>query len=327
MIWAQVALAYIVDLAFGDPIKALHPVVLMGRLISILERLLYSDKIGRIQKRLRGALLVVIVVAVPASVSWGVVWLAMRANETLGFIVSMLIISTAIATRGLIDSGKDVAAALKGGDLTEARQRVGRIVGRDTDAMKRRDVVRATIESVAENSVDGVIAPIIYALIGGAPLAIAYKAVNTLDSMIGYKNERYEDFGWAAARLDDVLNYIPARISVLIIGFAAFVCRRNAVKAIRVAIRDGRNHASPNSGLPEAAVAGACGIRLGGTNYYGGVARKTGFIGDEKGALTDKHINDVVWLVFVASALTILAGRAVIYAIDAIQVLDIWKRL
>lgn len=317
--WAQVAIAYILDLAFGDPQRIPHPVVLIGRLISYLEKLLFDDSLDRIRKRYLGAVIVVFVVGITASVTWGIVTLAALTNEWLGFVVSILLISTTIATKGLMDSSKDVAVALKQGDLGEARRRVSRIVGRDTDKMKRRDVVRATIESVAENAVDGVIAPIIYALLGGAPLAMAYKAVNTLDSMIGYRNERYEDFGWAAARLDDIANYIPARISVLLLAIGALLIRKDPVKAVKTAVRDGRNHASPNSGYPEAAVAGAFGIRLGGTNYYGGIKRKTDFIGDGKGALTDKNINEVTWLLFIASAMTILLSRGIIFGLNIMK--------
>lgn len=309
-------MAYVVDIAFGEPRWVPHPVVLIGRLIAYLDKQVFKENLGRAQKRFIGAVVVAFVVSISALITWGIVYLASLINGILGFVVSILLISTTIATRGLIDSAKDVAASLEKNDLEEAREKVGRIVGRDTGNMKRRDIVRATIESVAENSVDGVIAPIIYALIGGAPLAMAYKAVNTLDSMIGYKNERYEDFGWAAARFDDIVNYIPARISVLILAVAALFVRKDAVKAVKTALRDGRNHASPNSGLPEATVAGAFDLKLGGTNYYAGVPRKTGSIGDGKGALMGKHISEVVMLVFIASAMAILLGRAIIFGLN-----------
>jgi len=313
MLWVQVAIAYVVDLAIGDPRMIPHPVVLIGRFIGYIENRVLARDLSAAQKRAVGALVVGLVVAVSAAITWAIVYLAYTIDHTLGFVVSIWLISTTIATRGLLDSAKAVARALDGGDLKAAKTRVGEIVGRDTKTMKRRDVVRATIESVSENAVDGVIAPLIFAMIGGAPLAMAYKAVNTLDSMLGYKDERYEDFGWAAARFDDVVNYIPARISVVILSFSALLVRRDAIKALKVAVRDGRKHASVNSGYPEAAVAGAMGVRLGGTNYYAGVARKTGFLGDAKGALTQKNINEVAWLVFVASAITVLLGRAAYY--------------
>ncbi|MCL6472071.1 MAG: adenosylcobinamide-phosphate synthase CbiB [Firmicutes bacterium] len=317
--WAQVALAYLVDLAFGEPKRIPHPISLIGRLISYLERLVFEDKMGWIQKRCIGAAVVLLVVAISASTTWAIVYLAHSINEWIGFVVSVLLISTTIATKGLMDSAKDIASSLGRRSLAEARRKVSQIVGRDTENMKRKDIVRATIESVAENSVDGVIAPIIYAVIGGAPLAMAYKAINTLDSMIGYKNERYRDFGWAAAKLDDIANYIPARVSVLILAISALICRKDAWKALKIAIRDGRNHESPNSGWPEAAVAGAVGVKLGGKNYYAGVARKTGPIGDGKGPMTGRNINEVVWLVFVASAMTILISRAALFAADYIK--------
>ncbi|MBE0446616.1 MAG: cobalamin biosynthesis protein CobD [Actinobacteria bacterium] len=314
--WAQVAIAYVIDLAFGDPKAIPHPVVLMGRLITYLENLALSQYTDRTKKRLAGAAVVALVVGLSAIITWGIIQLASSINGNFGFVVSVWLISTTIATRGLLDSARDVVGSLEKGSLGEAKAKVAGIVGRDTERMKRRDVVRATIESVSENAVDGIIAPLMYAMIGGAPLAMAYKAVNTLDSMIGHKNERYEDFGWAAAKLDDLVNYVPARLSVLLLAIAAFICRHNAAKAIKVAIRDGRNHASVNSGFPEAAVAGAVGVKLGGKDYYAGVLRKSGFIGDGKGALTQKNINEVSWLVFVASAITVLFGRVIIFAID-----------
>ncbi len=310
--WAQVTLAYVVDLAFGDPQKIPHPVVLIGRLISYLEKLAFNGNLGWLWKRSIGVVVVFFVVGISASVTWGIVYLAYLAHGKLGFIVSILLISTTIATKGLMDSAKDVAVSLRKRNLGEAREKVSQIVGRDTKNMKYKDIVRATIESVAENSVDGVIAPIIYALIGGAPLAMAYKAINTLDSMVGYKNERYKDFGWAAARLDDIANYIPARLSVLLLAVAALICRQDAVGAVKIAIKDGRKHASVNSGWPEAAVAGAVGVALGGTNYYTGIPRKSGPIGKGKEALTTRNIEDVIWIVFAASAITILMGQAVI---------------
>ncbi|MEW5707157.1 MAG: adenosylcobinamide-phosphate synthase CbiB [Actinomycetota bacterium] len=318
--WVQVALAYVVDLAIGDPKKIPHPVQLIGLLITFLEGKFLKDGLERERKRFLGVVLVVIVVGTAASVTWGIVKLSFLANTTFGYVVSVWLISTTIATRGLMDRAREIAVCLKNGNLKEAKEKVAGIVGRDTDKMKRRDVVRATIESVAENSVDGVIAPILYALIGGPALAMAYRAANTLDSMVGYKNEKYEDFGWAAARFDDILNYIPARLSVMILAIAALLCRKSAVKAIKVAIRDSKHHASPNSGLPEAAVAGANDLRLGGTNYYGGIPRKTNFIGDGKGALTHRNINEVIWLIFVASAITILLARAIIFAISYVKI-------
>lgn len=317
--WAQVAIAYVIDLVVGDPKIIPHPVVLIGRLISFLEGVLLPRGSGRKLKRLLGAVVVLCVVSLSTAVTWGVVALAMMVDERLGFIVSIWLISTTIATKGLMDSARKVATALKSGGLRDAKEKVSNIVGRDTDKMNRKDVIRATIESVAENTVDGVIAPVIFALIGGAPLAMAYRAANTLDSMIGYKNERYEDFGWAAAKFDDVLNYIPARISVLILALSAYLYRRDYKKTIKIALRDGRNHASPNSGFPEAAVAGTFGLKLGGINYYAGVPRKSEFIGDGKEDLKDKDIGEVVGLVFVASALTVLLGRAVIFAIDYLR--------
>jgi adenosylcobinamide-phosphate synthase len=311
LIWLLVFIAYSIDLIVGDPKSFPHPVVLIGKLISFLDERLRRPGASKEQKRFMGSITVFAVVAMSASITWIAVSLATIIHPLAGKTLSILFISATIATRGLMKSAREVAALLGTGNLDEARAKVSMIVGRDTANMKQHDIARATIETVAENLVDAVIAPIMFALIGGAPLAMAYRSINTLDSMLGYRNDKYKDFGWAAARLDDIANYIPARISVVIIAIAALLCRGNPVDVLRTALKFGGNHASPNSGWPEAAVAGAFDLRLGGTNYYGGIPRKTGFIGDGSGVLEEKHIENTVTLLFVASAATVvLAGAA-----------------
>ena len=152
---------------------------------------------------------------------------------------------------------------LKDNDLAKARSLLSQVVGRDTGNLDEKEVARAAVETVGENFVDGILSPLFYAFIGGAPLALAYKAISTLDSMVGYKNERYLDFGWASAKLDDLANYIPARLSVLFLSLGSWIRGQDGLSAFRVSLRDGRKNASPNSGLPEAAIAGALGVRLG----------------------------------------------------------------
>ncbi len=212
-----------------------------------------------------------------------------RPLVAIGALLFIYLASTSLALRSLLTAAKGVIDAVKEKDLGAARQRLSMIVGRDTQELEEEAILRATIETVAENLSDGFVAPLLYLAVGGLPLAIAYKAVNTLDSMVGYKNERYLRFGWAAARLDDAANYVPARITGFILAPAAF-CRfltdgpaaafraaRGALAAMR---RDGRKHTSPNSGIPEAAMAGALGVRLGGPSTYGGMLVKKPFIGD-----------------------------------------------
>jgi len=214
----------------------------------------------------------------------------------VGIVLFIYLVSTTLALRGLITSARLVMKAVERNDLTEARKNLAMIVGRDTEELDKKAVLRATIETVAENLSDGVIAPLFYLLIGGLPLAFAYKAINTLDSMVGYKNERYLRIGWASARLDDLANYIPARITGLAIVAACFLyhlMRREvnaasrlspalsaAADSFRIMRRDGRNHTSPNSGIPEAAMAGGIGVRLGGPSTYGGKVIEKPYIGN-----------------------------------------------
>jgi adenosylcobinamide-phosphate synthase len=201
-----------------------------------------------------------------------------------GKVVAIGLASTTLAGRDLWNHVRAVSEKLMSGNLPGARWAVARIVGRDTEQLSESEVVRATVETVAESTADGVIAPLFYITIGGAPLALAYKAVNTLDSMIGHRDEGHIDFGWASARLDDVANWIPARLTAVLIVCATGLVTRQRVRVMKswqVLCRDGGKHPSPNSGRPEAAMAGALGVQLGGINYYDGVAHERQLIGDE----------------------------------------------
>ncbi len=211
----------------------------------------------------------------------------------VGTALFVYLVSTTLALRELVHSARLVTLAIKRGEIVEARQNLAMIVGRDTDTLGEESVLRATIETVAENLSDGFVAPLFYLMVGGLPLAMAYKAINTLDSMVGYKNPQYIRFGWAAARLDDIVNYIPARIAGLFVSGGAFIyfCFRSsnagiahalfsARNAFTMMLRDGRNHSSPNSGVCEAAMAGALGVRLGGPSTYGGSIVVKPYIGD-----------------------------------------------
>ncbi len=201
-----------------------------------------------------------------------------------------------------------MAEALGRGDLPGARQALAAIVGRDTADLDEGEVWRATIETVAENASDGVIAPLFYLFLGGPALALAYKAVNTLDSMVGYKNERYLLFGWASARCDDLANWLPARITGLLMVAAAPLTGLSCRQAWRIMCRDGKNHSSPNSGIPEAAAAGALGVRLGGTNWYFGRPVEKPTIGEPLKPLSASAYHGVVRLMYVAEALFVAAG-------------------
>jgi adenosylcobinamide-phosphate synthase len=271
--------AFLLDLAVGDPCWLPHPVVLMGKVIACGERLLRSGNAQR--DFLAGMALSLLLIALSVATAWALVDLFQLLPFWLSFIAIVAFASTTLATRGLLDAVKVIEAPLRAGNLAVARGNLAHIVGRETSALNEDKVLRATLESLAESTCDGIVAPLFYLFLGGIPLAIAYKAINTLDSMIGYRTGGYFYFGKFAARLDDVVNYIPARLTVLFIVVAALAARRNAGRAFQAARRDHANHLSPNAGYPEAALAGAFGIRLGGPSIYFGEEVYKPYMGDD----------------------------------------------
>ncbi|MFH1033725.1 MAG: adenosylcobinamide-phosphate synthase CbiB [Pseudomonadota bacterium] len=264
-------LAVLADALAGDPPSWPHMVRYMGGAISHVEDWLRRRYASPAELRLAGVALVILVVAG----SWLVVALALGLAGGLWRVLGVLLAAglgfQCLAAGQLWREARAVSRPLAAGDLFSARQRLGMIVGRDTAGLDEQGVARALIETMSENLNDGVVAPLFYLALGGAPLAVAYKAVNTLDSMVGYRNERYQDLGRAAARLDDVCGYIPARLTALLLAVACPLLGLSAGQAWAAARRDHGQHKSPNSGWPEAAAAGALGVRLGGPNYYGGV--------------------------------------------------------
>lgn len=306
-----VLLAFLLDLLVGDPAWIPHPVVVIGKAIEKLERLLRRVSQSPSALKITGILTAITIVGA----SWGLTFLLVRwifsINYWAGAVLSIWLISTTIAARGLSEAAGEIYILLQNGSLAEARRKVGMIVGRDTDQMEPGDVIRASVETVAENIVDGVVAPLFYAFIGGAPLAMAYRAVNTLDSMLGYKNERYIDFGMASARLDDIANYIPARLTGLFLLAAAWILRMSSKGALQAVLRDAPGHPSPNSGIPEAAVAGALGVRLGGMNYYNGRGSFRAYMGKPLAPLEPGHIKQTVRLMYLSSSIAVLAGLLV----------------
>lgn len=306
-----VLLAFLLDLLVGDPAWIPHPVVLIGKAIEKLERLLRRVSQSPAVLKITGILTAITIVGA----SWGLTFLLVRwifsINYWAGAVLSIWLISTTIAARGLSEAAGEIYILLQNGSLAEARRKVGMIVGRDTDQMEPGAIIRASVETVAENIVDGVVAPLFYAFIGGAPLAMAYRAVNTLDSMLGYKNERYIDFGMASARLDDIANYIPARLTGLFLLAAAWILRMRSKGALQAVLRDAPGHPSPNSGIPEAAVAGALGVRLGGMNYYNGRGSFRAYMGKPLATLEPGHIKQTVRLMYLSSSIAVLAGLLV----------------
>lgn len=299
--------AFLLDLAVGDPRWSPHPVILMGKVISYGEWLLLSG--NRRRDFLAGAALSFLLVALSAGAAWALVALFELLPFWLSFIATAALASMTLATRGLLDAIKLIEAPLRAGNLAEAREKLSHIVGRETSRFNQDKVLRAGLESLAESTCDGIVAPLFYLFLGGVPLAMAYKAVSTLDSMIGYRSERYFYFGKFAARLDDVMNFIPARLTAFFIVIAALAVGLNPARALRTVWRDHANHLSPNAGYPEAALAGAFGIQLGGPSVYFGKEIYKPYMGDNLRPIRTKMLKEgrVLCLVTAMLSLTTFA--------------------
>jgi adenosylcobinamide-phosphate synthase len=298
----QLLVAFLADLAFGDPPGLPHPVRLFGFLISHGER--FIRRIAHSNRTLfwGGAALVITLTCAVFAGTWVLIRLLRHASPTAAIVVTLYLAYSTLSVRGLADAGTTVVRHLQQEDLARARASLAMIVGRDTDTLDEPDILRAVTETIAENCCDGVVAPLFYLSLGGVPAALTYKAINTLDSMIGYKNERYFFFGKFAARLDDVANFIPARLTALLIAVAAYCLRLHALDALRVTWRDARLQPSPNSGYPEAAFAGALGIRLGGLNFYGGKPSEKAYLGEMRRPLNQDLFSEVRYLFYVTSS-------------------------
>jgi adenosylcobinamide-phosphate synthase len=308
----NVVAAYLLDLLIGDPRWLTHPVVIIGKLISWLEAVFFRLCKSPAALRLAGLLLAVTVVAAAYSVTRLIVGACTGINSLLGQAVEIWLLSTTLAAKSLAGAGREIYRLLLDGNLQEARVKVGWIVGRDTAKLDQSGVTRATVETVAENIVDGVLSPLFYAFLGGAPLAMAYKAVNTLDSMVGYKNEKYLHLGWASARLDDLANFLPARWAGALLLSASALLGYNSGQAYHTIKTYAAGHPSPNSGIPESAVAGALGVRLGGLNSYHGQVSLRAYMGEELVPLEAKHIAETIKLMYAASALGVLSGAVLL---------------
>ena len=304
------AVAWLLDYWFGDPPHWPHPVRWIGNLITVTQRIIRQFCKSDRALKIGGGVLWLVVVGATWGVSWGVLYLANLLHPWLGWLVEVWMIYTVLAARCLSDAALDVYRALKHGTLAESREKLSWIVGRDTSQLERPQITRAVVETVAENSVDGVIAPLFFLLLGGAPLAMAYKAVNTLDSMVGYKTEKYRAIGYVSARLDDLANYFPARLSWLLLTIAAFCLRANPRQALRIGWRDRYQHSSPNCAWSEATVAGALGIRLGGPNTYFGERVEKPWMGDEQRGVAINDITRTIQLMMLASLLALLLFAA-----------------
>ncbi len=320
--------AFLLDAVLGDPPRFPHPVRFIGRLIAKAEKVLRSAIHSgggqqAAEERIAGAILTLFVVGATFGGVFGILAVAKQVSPVIFHGCNIYFIYSALAGRCLANESFKVYRLLRQGDLAGARKQVGMLVGRDTHTLDEKGIVRAVVETAAENTVDGILSPLFFIFLGlpfgmGAPLAYAFKAASTLDSMVGYKNERYFHFGRASAKLDDALNYIPARLSGVFIPAAAFCCGKGFRHSFQTMLRDRRNHQSPNCAYPEAAMAGALGVRMGGTNIYFGQPVEKPTIGDDIKELELRDIPETIKIMWVTSFLFFAVGVGVLWVIGCL---------
>jgi adenosylcobinamide-phosphate synthase len=308
----EISVAYVADLFFGDPPGYPHPVKLIGRTISFLEKKLLQWCHTPWMQRFSGVILAATVVSGAGILTWAIIRMAGWVHPAFSSFIIIFFAYTTLATRNLYDEAAKVIKVLEQGDVDLARKRMGFLVGRDTDHLDEKEICRALIETVSENTSDGIVAPLFYLLIGGPPLAMAYKALNTLDSMVGYRSDRYRYLGWASARGDDLANFVPSRLTALLFILSSLILRKNWKGAWRATWRDGRKNPSPNSGYPEAAMAGALGVQLGGKNLYFGRVEEKPLIGEPERSIDRKVAKESLHLMIVNSLLTVIIAILVI---------------
>lgn len=307
---------FIIDLFLGDPYSLPHPVRLIGTTISKLEnavRKQFADNL-----KVGGIILSIIVLTASTAVPFAILILFYKINFWLGIAAESAMCYYLIAPKCLQSESLKVYRAINENDVEKARKAISMIVGRDTDRLDKAGIIKAAVETVAENTSDGVTAPLMYITAGGAALGFFYKAANTMDSMIGYQNEKYADLGKFAAKLDDVLNFIPSRLTALVMIFSAYLLKFNGKNALKIWRRDRRKHASPNSAQTESVCAGALGIQLAGDAYYFGVLHKKDFIGDSVRPVENEDIRRANRLMYCTSVIVLIFSaitRAVILGV------------
>jgi len=302
--WFLILPAFVIlDLIFGDPDKPFHPIRWMGNVIETFEPV-FRKKINGDQ--FAGTVFVVVLVSSTWLLTYGILSFANNVSSLFAMMIEVIILFYTLSIHSLILSGMTVYEHLKNNQIENARISVSMIVGRDTQHLDNNGLIRASIETLGENFVDGIVSPLFFAAIGGAPLAMAFKMISTLDSMIGYKNDQYRHFGSAAARLDDIANWVPARLSLLFIGIGARFSGFSSDNAWKTALNEGNNHPSPNAGYPEAAFAGALGVRLNGPNVYSGKMVQKPYVGKKFQDPDIVHILQACCLVLMSSLVAVL---------------------
>lgn len=305
----DIVIAFLIDCILGDPYNFPHPVRFIGKYIKLFENKVFNKTRTKIElKYFYGVLLTISTVGLTFILTIIILQIAKSINIYLFYILNIIILWTTIAPKCLAQEGYKVYKPLKDDNIELARNRISFLVSRDTENLSKSQICRATVETILENISDGVIAPLFYAFIGGAPLAMAYKAVNTLDSMVGYRNDKYENFGFFSAKLDDCLNFIPSRLSGILIIISAFCLKYDYRNALKIFIRDRKKHESPNSAHPESAGAGALDIQLGGaTSYFGEIHNKP-YIGDNIKQIMPNDILKSIKLLYISTIILILIG-------------------
>ena len=301
----KIWIAYVLDLIFGDPQNIIHPVQIIGKMINIGEKSLLGKKYksDRKYKFFAGMILNITVI----SLTYGITYLIHRTSENsiIFTVAEIYLMYTVFSINSLAREGNRVYNILKEGNIERARKDLSYLVSRDTETMDEKMIIRSTMETISENTVDGIVAPMLYMFLGGLPLSMTYKAINTFDSMVGYKNEKYIDFGKFSAKLDDVANFIPARITGILIVIASIILGYDYKNSLKIFIRDRKNHSSPNSGHAEAGVAGALGVQFGGRVSYFGKEVDKPVIGDK---IKDFELEDIkknIKIMYVASFLSL----------------------
>ena len=296
----KIWIAYVLDLIFGDPQNVIHPVQVIGKIISTGEKILLRKK----YKFLAGAVLNIFTV----SITYTLMYLISKSVKISVFfmIIEIYLMYTIFSINSLAREGNRVYRILKEGDIEKARKDLSYLVSRDTEMMDEKMIIRSTMETISENTVDGIVAPMFYMFLGGMPLAMAYKAINTLDSMVGYKNEKYMEFGKFSAKVDDVANFIPARITGILIVLASMILGYDYKNSLKIFLRDRKNHSSPNSAHSEASVAGALGVQFGGKVSYFGKEINKPTIGDKTKEFELEDIRKNIRIMYVTSFLSLV---------------------
>lgn len=313
-LWQSFGLAFLLDMILGDPQRMPHPVRLMGCLIQRLEKPFRGLPVSTVAA---GGLFALFLVLLAYGLAWAFLFLAQGIHPWFGSALDVLLLYYCIAPRCLDNAARAVENPLRLGDMEKSRRKLSMIVGRETMNLNPVQICRATIETLAENFVDGVLSPFFWIAVGGAPAAMAFKMVSTLDSMVGYKNEQYHLFGKVSARLDDTANFIPARLSIPVIALAAWILRLSSEKAFGTAVREGSRHQSPNAGYLEAAFAGALEVKLNGPATYHGELLEKPFIGSRFGDPTVIHIQQARRLMLVSALLGAAGIMVILYLFSA----------